>query len=340
MAGENKSHVSEGLPKPGAEHLEESVLAFVRKDFTTLKQGLTVAEAFAAIRQQGIGEKVIYFYVVDDEERLVGVLPTRRLLMASLDQSIFDLMIRRVIAIPQTATLLEACELFVLHKFLAFPVVDEAQRLVGLVDVSLFAEEVFDMAEREQMDNVFEAIGFRVSQVRHASVLRVFRFRFPWLLANIASGTICALLAGAYEATLAKTIILAFFLTLVLGLGESVSVQSMTVTIQALRATRPTWHWYATALRREVTTALLLGSGCGLVVGLIVWLWRGTALAGFVIGLSILLTLGAACLIGLSVPALLRALKLDPKIAAGPVALAFTDIFTLLFYFNLAAFFL
>jgi magnesium transporter len=176
-----------------------------------------------------------------------------------------------------------------------------------------------------------------VAQVREASPWRAFRFRFPWLLATIGSGTICALLASAYEVTLAKTILLAFFLTLVLGLGESVSVQSMTVTIQALRAVRPTLGWYARALRREAGTALLLGTGCGAVVGIIVWLWRGAPLAAFSIGSSIFLTLCAACFFGLSVPALLHALKLDPKIAAGPVTLAFTDIFTLLFYFGLAA---
>jgi magnesium transporter len=216
--------------------------------------------------------------------------------------------------------------------------VDAERRIVGVVDVGFFTEEVFGLSEEgERPDGVFEAMGFHVSQVREASPWRAFRFRFPWLLATIGSGTVCAVLASAYEVTLAKTIILAFFLTLVLGLGESVSVQSMTLTIQALRAVRPTFGWYARAFRREVGTALLLGTACGVVVGVIVWLWRGTALAALSIGTSIVLTLCAACFFGLSVPALLHALKLDPKIAAGPVTLAFTDVFTLLFYFGLAA---
>ena len=109
------------------------------------------------------------------------------------------------------------------------------------------------------------------------------------------------------------------------------------LTIQALRFTQPGMRWYAAAFVREAKTALLLGVASGLVVGLIVWLWRGAALAAFSIGSSIFLTLCAACFFGLSVPAVLHALKLDPKIAAGPVTLAFTDIFTLLFYFGLAA---
>jgi len=302
-----------------------------------LRQNLTVQQALDIIRQRGIGEKIVYFYAVDAEDRLVGVLPTRRLLTAPLEQRLANLMIRRVVAVPASATVLEACEAFVLHKFLAFPVVNEQRQIVGVVDVGLLTEEAFDIAEREQTEGLFESIGFHLSQVRDASPLRAFRFRFPWLLATIGSGTICALLASAYEVTLAKSIVLAFFLTMVLGLAESVGIQSMTVTIQALRGTPPTFRWYVRAFRREAGTAALLGAACGLVVGMIVWLWRGAGLAGFAIGASILLALCAACFFGLSVPALLHALKLDPKISAGPVTLAFTDLFTLLFYFSLAA---
>ena len=199
---------------------------------------------------------MIYFYVVDEAQRLVGVVPTRRLLVAQLDQKLSELMIRNVIAIPHTATVLDACEFFALHKFFAFPVIDAGRRVVGVVDVGLFTDEVFDIAEREQMDEVFEAIGFRVSQVRDASPLRAFRFRFPWLLTTIISGTFCALLAGAYKLTLEKSLVIAFFLTMILGLGESVSIQSMTVTIQALRTNKPTRRWYLFMLRREMTTAL------------------------------------------------------------------------------------
>jgi magnesium transporter len=116
-----------------------------------------------------------------------------------------------------------------------------------------------------------------------------------------------------------------------------VSIQSMTVTIQDLRGTRPTLRWYARAVRREMGTALLLGAACGLIVGLIAWIWRGTGLVGLAIGASILLAISAACLFGLSVPALLHALRLDPKIAAGPLTLALADICTLVFYFSVAS---
>ena len=322
---------------PDTDHLHLPVTTVARKDFTKLRQDLTVREALDTIRREGLGEKIVYFYVVDDNDRLKGVLPTRRLLMSPLERRLSELTIKRVIAIPQTATVMDACDLFVLHKFLAFPVVDEQHRIVGLVDVTVFADEVFDVAKREQWNEVFETIGFRVSQVRDASPLRAFRFRFPWLTATIGSGTLCALLASGYELTLAKSLVLAFFLTLVLGLGESVSMQSMTVTIQALRSMQPTFRWYVRAFRREAFTAIMLGTACGSLVALIAWLWRGEGLPAVAIGTGVLLTVFAACFFGLSVPVILHALRLDLKISAGPLTLALTDIFTLLFYFSAAA---
>jgi magnesium transporter len=321
-----------------------SIVEHARKDFPVLDVKMSVAEALDRIRREGVGERVIYFFAIDAEERLVGVLPTRRLLTTPLETPLEEIMVRRVVAIPASATVLEACEFFVLYKFFAFPVVDNKRRVIGVVDVSLFAEEMLEMGEREEerrsaahmADDVFEALGFRLAQVRGASPWRVFRYRFPWLLATVAAGTACALLAGAFEATLAGSLVIAFFLTMVLGLNESVSMQSMTLTIQALRANTLTRRWFLHNLRREIVTAILLGLSCGILVGAIVWIWRQDAKGAVVIGGSIAVSLLTACLFGFSVPSFLHWLKLDPKIAAGPVTLAATDFCALAFYFSLA----
>jgi magnesium transporter len=318
-------------------YLHQSVVTLARRDVAKLRKDITVREALDEIRRKGIGDRIVYFYVVDEQDTLVGVVPTRRLLLSGLDQRIADIMIASVITIPETATVIETYEFFVLHKLLAFPVVDDENHILGIVDIGMFTEDVFDVTSQRSMDRIFETIGFRLLQVRDATPLRAFRFRFPWLLATITSGTICALLAGFFELTLAKSLVLAFFLTLVLGLGESVSIQSMTMTIQELQSREPTFKWYAAALRREIGTALLLGAGCGLTVGLIVWIWRGAGLAAAAIGASIVLTLCMASFWGLSIPSFLHRLDLDLKIAAGPISLAITDISTLLIYFSLGA---
>jgi magnesium transporter len=320
------------------QHLDEPVLLYVRKNIAVLHQDMSVGQALAAIRTQKPTEAIVYFYVVDTGTRLVGVLPTRRLLVAALEQPISELLVQRVVTIPHTATLAEACEFFVLYKFLAFPVVDDERRLLGTIDVALFTDEVFDLAERERWDDVFETIGFRVSQLSGATPLKAFSHRFPWLLATITSGILCALISGAFEMTLAKSVVITFFLALVLGLGESVSIQSVSVAIQALHAQKPTWRWYFDSLLREVAVGFLLGVASGMIAFLIVWLWRGTVLGGIVVGSTVAFSFMAACTFGISIPTALHALKLDPKIAAGPITLAVTDIFSLLFYFTLAKF--
>jgi magnesium transporter len=318
----------------------DPIAGHCRVDQPLLKADMTVEQALGAIRQQGLGERIIYFYVVDEHDRLAGVLPTRRLLTAPPHTTLGELMVKRVIAIPATATVLDACEFFVLYKFFAFPVVDADRHVIGVVDIGLFTAEMLEERDENiaaQADEIFEALGFRLSHLRGASAWRVFRHRFPWLLATIFGGTMCALLAGAFEATIASSVVIAFFLTMVLGLNESVSMQTMTVTIQALRSQAVTSSWFKVAFLRELRSAVLLGLGCGALVVMIVLLWRKELTAALAIGGSIGLSLVTECLFGLSIPSLLHSLKLDPKIAAGPVTLAITDFVALAFYFGIAS---
>ena len=326
----------------------QPVLDHARKDFTALDKNLSVDETLRKIREEGLGERIVYFYVVDDEKKLVGVLPTRRLLTGKPEQKIEELMVKRVAALASTSTVYDALEFFATYKFLAFPVVDGERRLLGIVDVNLFTDELLEEKYSDEeneigmqsFDSVFETIGFRISEVKNTSPLKAWRIRLPWLFATVTSGTICAILTGMFETTLAESLIIVFFFTLVLGLGESVSIQSMTVTIQALHSSQPSLKWYLKSFLRETQTALLLGLSCAVIVSFVVVLWKGEIAAALVIGLSVMMIQLIASVWGLSVPALLHKLKLDPKIAAGPITLALTDICTILFYFGLATLFL
>src|SRR5437868_8559219 len=198
----------EGIPD-----FNSRVIEHARKDFPLLDAESTVGQALDRIRREGVGERVIYFFAVDPDKRLVGVLPTRRLLTSPLEAKLRDIMVKRVVAIPASATILDACEFFVLYKFLAFPVVDEQRRVVGIIDANLFAEEILEAGDgtvREGGGSItqvspdfFEALGFHIEQIRGASPWRIFRFRFPWLLVTVAGGTLSAILAGFFETTLA-----------------------------------------------------------------------------------------------------------------------------------------
>lgn len=316
----------------------ETVIGYMNTDLPLLDRCMTVGQALDFILEKGVGERIIYFYIIDDEQRLMGVMPTRRLLITPRDTYLADIMITRMVKLPHTATVMDALELFALHRFLALPIVDGENRILGMVDVNLFTDEIIDVDGTEDgATDIFETIGFHLSQIKTASPFRVFRFRFPWLLANIASGTMCAIIAGMFEATISQSLILAFFLTMLLGLGESVSIQSMSVTIKLLAAVSPTFTWFRREFRREIVNAALLGLGCGALVAVIATVWRGFTPAAPVIGLSIVLSMVSASLIGLSVPSAIHALKLNPTIASGPITLAFADIITLFLYFGTAS---
>jgi len=319
---------------------DKPVIEFARKDFTVLNKNLTVEEALQKIRNEGVGERIVYFYAIDEEERLVGVLPTRRLLTAQPDTKLEQIMVQRVAALPSTATVYDACEFFVTYKFLAFPIVDEQRRLVGIIDINIFTEEFLssepDIEERHRINDIFETIGVNINEIKNASPVKAWRIRFPWLLATVTSGTICAFLAGMFEATIEESLIIAFFLTLILGLAESTSIQSMTLTVQALHSVKPTVKWYLRILWKEVRTAFLLAFTCGAIVSLIIIFWKNDFLAALVIGLSILIIQITAAFWGITIPSFLHKKSLDPKISAGPFTLAITDIFTITFYLGIA----
>lgn len=318
--------------------LDEPIIRHVRRDYITVEAERTVGETLTRLRSQNIGERIVYFYAVDGEGRLVGVVPTRRLLMSGPEAPVSSIMVDRVAAIPSSASVLVACEFFLQHKFLAFPVVDDERRLVGVVDIDLFAGEMFDVAARQSRDDVFQLIGVHLASARERSPWIGFRYRFPWLMCNIIGGLLCAFLAARYEPFLDTAIVLALFIPVVLALSESVSIQSTTITLQWLHQGKMTWSAVVRSLRRELVTAGLLGIGCGAVVGLIIWVWKGNATVAWAVSMSITLAMVTSCLLGVALPSAVRALKGDPRIASGPIVLASADVATLYLYFTVAAY--
>jgi magnesium transporter len=315
--------------------LQSLVADHMTRDFLAAPGGQRVGEFLRGLQGRALGERIVYFYVIDDEGRLIGVVPTRRLLAASHEATMESIMIRRVVSLRPDFLLEDACAAFLLHRFLAFPVTDEEGRLLGVLDASVFTPELTEIAERQGFEDVFQLIGVHL-QARAASPVAGFRLRFPWLMANLAGGLACALISASYESLLEQWVILALFIPIVLALAESVSIQSVTLTLQALHRGRPDLGSIARSLGRELLVALLLGMACGTLVGTISWAWKGQAAAAITIGGTITLAMITACLAGVLLPSLMRLLRLDPRVAAGPLVLATADICCLLFYFNLA----
>ena len=319
------------------DQLHDPILHYIRPADLTLGPDDTLAVALDRARALPSTHVVLYCYVVDAQNRLAGVVPIRRLLTNPPDARIGDVMIEEVVAIPSWATVLVAAEYFVNRRLLAFPVVEADGTLVGIVDVGLFTDDVIALA-RESFDGIFQIIGVHATEGR--TPWTSFKDRFPWLLCNIGGGLLCAVLASRFEGLLSVAVVLAAFIPVVLALAESVSIQSVTLTLQNLHGDRFTWRPFARGMTKEFLTAALLGLGCGSLVAGASFLWKSDVVVALVLGTAINASMITASLLGLALPTALHALRADPKIAAGPIVLALTDLATLLFYFTVAGVFL
>jgi magnesium transporter len=324
-----------GISLPTAK-LDDLITAHMHQKIPRLDLGLTIGQALDWLRAHPPEGRIVYFYVVDGNGRLRGVVPTRRLVLGAPEQPIADIMIAKVVALPAAATVLDACELFIQHRLLALPVVDEGGVLLGAVDMELYTDELANLGDSQVREDLFQLIGVHLTRGQMQSPLTAFRHRFPWLGCNLAAGILAAFLAGLYQDALDKVVALAFFIPVVLNLAESVSSQSVSLTLQMLHGQRPTWKALFQSLRGELGTGLLLGLGSGAIVALVGLIWLGHARVAVCLLVSITGGVAGAALLGISLPIILRRLHLEPRVAAGPIALAGADVITILLYLNLA----
>ena len=214
-----------------AAQLHEPIMPLAKPAAVVLHPDLTIAQALDRIRATANTQSNHYFYVVDEDDTLIGVMPARRIVGAPPGQLVREIMEHNVVAIPDWATVLIASEYFATRRLLAFPVIDGAGHLKGVVDVDLFTDEVIDVA-KQTYDDIFQLIG--VHGTAQSSTWLAFRDRFPWLLCNIAGGLLAAFIASRFEHLLQEVIVLSLFIPIVLALGESVSMQALTLTLQGM----------------------------------------------------------------------------------------------------------
>lgn len=307
---------------------------------TVVSMTATIDEALASLRKKKIPHKIIYIYVVDEKQRLKGVVSTRQLLLGDPGEEIQKIMSKDVIKIYAQEPMKSALALFAAHPLLALPVVDEKEKFLGVIDVQRVTEEDIDIANAQSRADMFQMIGLTLEEGKKTPLLRSYRLRMPWLLCNVFSGVVCAVISRIYEVVLAKYLLFAFFIPLVLTLSESSSMQSMAQSLQFLR--RPRFHW-KTAIkkaRREWQLIGLLAFSCACLVGALSLLWEGGVLASLTIGVGILGSVALSSLFGLVIPIILYRFRLDPKVASGPVVLMIADMLTTALYLSLATWWL
>jgi magnesium transporter len=317
--------------------LNSPVREVERTEPVRLLETETVSQAMARMRRESIGERIIYFYVTTPDGRLAGVVPTRRLILSAPDILIRDIMVGPAVYVSEDDTFRHALEIINSRRLLALPVVDGAGRLSGVLDASAFAKGLVDLERRETADEFFQIVGLRIEEEKRRSVMGVFAKRFPWLLLNVASGLVAAWVSGLFDQALKAVVAVAFFIPMILTLAESVAMQTVAISLMAVRAPSGGRSPERRRVFREMRVGLLLGFTSGAVVGLIALGWLRLPHLAAVIAAAVFAAGGIGASLGYVVPLAVRRLRLDPKIASGPAVLALTDIATIYCYLQMAS---
>lgn len=315
-----------------------TVGAIMKKEFLAVSDLSTIEETIKHFRGAPL-EKVLkpsYIYVIDSEEHLVGVVQMRDLLSRSPNTHVKDIMLRNVIKVDIETDTREAMRIFVGHKFLALPVIDKSQRLVGIVT----ADDMVDVAELQAEKDIAKIVGTSVDEITSRSIPKIVKLRLPWLAISILSGLTCAFILGWFEHELKTVIALALFIPVVLGLSESTGMQSATIVVRNMALGRAMLKDVNWLLQKEIWVGVVVGLICGLFVGGTATLWQGNANLGSALALSMSLSIIVSGAVGACLPFLFRLVRIDPALASGPIVLATCDIITLLIYFRLSGFLL
>ena len=307
------------------------------RDILRVKASETTDEVLLRLQHQKITGQIAYLYVVDEENKLVGVVSLHAVVFSPRTTEIQNIMRKNVIALSEEHKVSDACDLFILHRFLAIPVVNKNRELLGVTKIESYFEYtplIEDAPNHSTQAQLFQLLGVHLEQIHRGSWFSAFQTRMPWLFCNIAGGLLCAILIAFFEELLAAVLVLTFFIPVVLGLAESVAIQSVSIALQEHDRKRKLTDEFL----RELLIGLSLGFCSALTVALVGWLWQGNVFVGISLGISILLSVCSSALIGISFPQLLHWIGRDPKVAAGPVALVCADVIALGLYFGIATF--
>lgn len=332
------------LPKEEAKELrsllaypEQSAGGIMTTELLAFPAHLTVQEVFKELRRVSReAETIYYLYVVDEAERLVGVLSVRDLILAEPEARLDEIMIRDVVSVRVDDDQEEVARAIERYDLLAVPVVDRRGVLAGFVTV----DDVIDVITDEATEDISRLSGIS-GQVTGVDDLRVgavdtARKRLPWLVFLLFVGLIAGRIIAQFETTLETVVILAFFIPMIADMAGNTGTQSLAVTVRGLALGKfrngEVWR----LIRREAVVGLILGAVNGIAIAAIAAVWQRNIALGFVIGFSLWFTLIVATMIGAIVPLILSRFRVDPAVASGPFITTVNDIVGLTIYFTTA----
>jgi len=337
---ETADTVLEKMKKEGSEEVEDllgydddTAGGIMVPDFIALGEDMTAAQAITLLQTdyQDV-EMPFYLYVVDEYGKLVGVSSLRQLVVVKPDTQLRDFMATDVMSVQTHVDQEEVAKLVARYDFLAVPVVDDTNRLVGIVTV----DDVIDIFREEATEDILKMAGAGEDFIESKSILRSARIRMPWLLASALGGVLAFLVIGHYEGSLIKVAYLAAFIPVIMGMGGNIGTQSSTIVVRGLATGRIHVQDFQSVILREFTTGLILGLLYGLLVGSVAQFSYGRQAVAFSVGLAVLSSMTVAALVGSLVPMVFARANIDPAVATGPFVTTAIDIISVFFYFEIA----
>ncbi len=318
---------------------EDTAGGLMTNEYVSVSEDATVAEAVDLIRLQARdAETVYYIYVVDHNDKLVGTLSFRQLLLAKAEEQLSHVMVTNVISVQAATDQEEVALIVAKYNFLAVPVVDQYGKLLGIVTV----DDVIDVIHEEATEDMYWAIGHTPaaeSELELGTWQRAQK-RLVWILILLCGGLMAGSIIQRFAGTLQYALALAFFIPVMGGTAGNAATQSLAGVLRGLSTGELDGKDLWRVALRESSVGLLLGLFCGCILGALTWLWQGSLLLSAIAGTALALSMLVGTLLGGLVPLVLKKADLDPSLVSGPVLTTVVDVVSVLLYFGLAALFM
>jgi magnesium transporter len=329
------------LQRERIEHLRaypaESAGQLMTSEMIRIQEDVCADEAIDIIRSLGsTSEFIFYIYVVNETGTFLGVVPLRRLIVASPDCPVKDLMVPDPIAVYATDDQEDVADITARYDLLAVPVVDDNFKLLGVVTV----DDILDVLQEEATEDMYLMQGLSEEDRVYAPVTQSVKKRFPWMILNLLTAFLAAYVVGLFERSISEVVVLATFMPVVAGMGGNGGTQTLTVVTRGIALGELDYNDGMSAVLKQVGIGIIVGAGIGLLTGLVAWAWKGMPFLGLVLFLSMLVNMSIAGLAGAAVPLMLKALRMDPAMGSGVLVTTFTDVSGFLAFLGLATVFI
>src|SRR3954462_5028089 len=280
------------------EYAEQTAGRIMNPKVFALAEDMTAAEAITALQGSRDVEVVFYLYVIDARRHLVGVVSLRRLLLVAPDTPLKRIMTTDLISVRADMDQEEVARQVASYNLLAIPVVDEENKLVGVITV----DDVIDVIKDEATEDIYRLAGVSSDERVFTPATESLRKRFPWLLINLGTAFIAAGVVGLFQDTIRTWVALAVFMPIVPGMGGNAATQTLTVIVRGLALGELTWNNARKALLKEVLVGVGNGVATGLIAAVLVWLFRADPMVGILPGAAMVINLFVAGAAGTLIP--------------------------------------